>query len=158
MLSNIKLRWTLTVTSLIFIGGCAFVTVLDYPGVIANFEVSNPENKIKTVMISPIDFFEEKNKDSKKVCPEKKWRASVDSNGLAIFDQKTSTHMVNFLNMDEKLNFMNRGFSICAERLNGTIDYLDTVTSSDLMFASGATLTLFCKDNNEKWQCIKSLK
>lgn len=141
--------------------GCAVVTTLDHPA--AQVSVTSMEAPVqaKEIWFSPVDFFDEASSDVAKVCIDRKWRSSIIGPGLAAFQARTSSHVINFTDSDStfgKMDKMNRGFAVCMERVGGGVEYLTTIRSGDVMFAAGAKLKVDCRLNAAKWDCNATIE
>jgi hypothetical protein len=142
--------------------GCAVVTTLDHPAAQVRLTSNGSPVQAKEVWFSPVDFFAEGSSDAAKVCVDRQWRSSSVGPGLAEFQARTSTHVINFTNSDstfDKMDKMNRGFAVCMERIGGGVEYLTTVRSGDVMFAAGAKLKVDCRLGTEKkWDCNATIE
>ncbi len=140
--------------------GCASVTTLVHPATEVKLTGAPPENRVQQVWFSPLGFFERSSTDPVKVCPTKRWRAEVDSQGNATFEARTESHFVNFLSPDSAdaaLESMGRHLALCAERLDGKVEHLISLDSFDAMLMSGATLRVECRLSSAQWHCSSSV-
>lgn len=148
-------RWLIPLFAAAF-GGCAVITTLDHPAAQIRLTDTASVNRSKVIWFSPVDFFDQSSKDVARVCGDRKWRTSVDEQGTAVFEMRTSSHWMNFLDTDSmsgKMDKMNRGFAVCIERTGGGVEYLTTVDSGDMMFSAGARLRIDCRFAGASWTC-----
>ena len=141
---------------LVCVAGCAVVTTLDHPAAQVSLTTTASPVQAKEIWFSPVHFFDEDSSDVAKICVDRQWRSSIVGPGLAVFQARTSSHVINFTNSDstfDKMKKMNRGFAVCMERVGGGVEYLTTIRSRDVLFAAGAKLKIDCRLIVAKWDC-----
>lgn len=152
-------RWPVLL-GLALIGGCAVVKSLDFPATEVKLVDHERTGKFRQVWLSPVDSSNRHSTDAKRVCGDKDWHAPVNAQGVATFEMKSSSHVLNMLAMDstlDKMEKMNRGFAICVERQDDGVEVLMSTDAFDMMFAAGATLHVDCQYSAGKWTCSSEL-
>jgi len=132
------------------------ITTLDHPAAQVNLTAAESPVQAKEIWFSPVNFFDEESSDVAKVCVDRQWRSLSVGPGVAVFQARTRSQVINFTNSDstfEKMDKTNRGFAVCMEKLGGGVEYLTTIRSSDLIFAGGAKLKVDCRLSVAKWNC-----